>query len=46
MIRSTPDVRAERVEQIKSALQEGTYNVKAEVIADKIIGGNIIDRIF
>jgi negative regulator of flagellin synthesis FlgM len=46
MIRSTPDVRADRVEQIKSALQAGTYNVKAEMIADKIIGGNIIDDTF
>jgi negative regulator of flagellin synthesis FlgM len=46
MIRSTPDVRADRVEQIKSAVQEGTYNVKAEMIADKIIGGSIIDDIF
>jgi len=46
MIRSTPDVRADRVEQIRSALKEGTYNVKAEMIADKIIGGSIIDDIF
>lgn len=46
MIRSTPDVRTDRVEQIKSALQDGTYNVKAEMIADKIIGGSILDDLF
>ncbi len=46
LIRSTPDIRADRVEQIRSALESGTYNVKAEKIADKIITGNLIDQIF
>ena len=46
MIRSTPDVRADKVEQVRRALENGTYNVKAEMIAEKIIGGGIIDEIF
>jgi len=46
LIRSTPDVRMDKVEQLRSAVQNGTYNVKAEMIADKIIGGNVIDEVF
>jgi negative regulator of flagellin synthesis FlgM len=46
MIRSTPDIREAKVEQVRSAIQNGTYNVRAEKIADKIIGGNLIDEVF
>ncbi len=45
LIRSTPDIREAKVEQIRNAVESGTYNVKAEKIADKIIGGNVIDEI-
>ena len=45
LIQSTPDVRETKVEQIRSAIENGTYNVKAEKIADKILGGNLIDEI-
>ncbi len=45
MIRSTPDVREDRVNQVRSQIESGTYNVKAEQIAEKIIGGNLIDEI-
>lgn len=46
LIRSTPDIREAKVEQIRSAIENGTYNVKAEKIADKLIGGNVIDEVF
>jgi len=46
LIRSTPDVRMDKVEQVRSAIENGTYNVKAENIADKIITGNMIDEVF
>ncbi len=46
MIRSTPDVREAKVEQVRSAIENGTYNVKAEKIAEKILSGNVIDQIF
>jgi negative regulator of flagellin synthesis FlgM len=46
LIQSTPDVREARIEEVRSALEAGTYNVKAEKIADKIIGGGLIDKIF
>ena len=45
LIQSTPDVRESRVAQVRSALENGTYNVKAEKIAEKIIGGNLLDEI-
>ncbi|HYK88162.1 MAG TPA: flagellar biosynthesis anti-sigma factor FlgM [Acidobacteriota bacterium] len=46
MIRSTPDVREAKVEQVRSAIQDGTYNVRAEKIAEKIISGSVIDQVF
>ena len=46
MIRSTPDVRESRVEEVRNQIESGTYNVKAEKIAEKIIGGNLLDEVF
>ena len=46
MIQSTPDIRADRVEQVRIAVENGTYNVRAEMIAEKILGGEVIDELF
>jgi negative regulator of flagellin synthesis FlgM len=46
MIRSTPDIREAKVERVRSAIESGTYNVKAEKIAEKLITGNMIDQVF
>ena len=46
LIRSTPDVRQSRVDQVRSDIESGTYNIKAEKIAEKIIGGNLLDEVF
>ena len=46
LIQATPDVREALVERIRQSLVNGTYNVKAEQVADKIIGGSLIDQIF
>ena len=46
LIRSAPDIRDVKVEQITRDLHNGTYNVKAEKIAEKIIGGNLLDEVF
>lgn len=46
LIRSTPNIREAKVEQISRDLQTGTYNVKAEKIAEKIIGGTLLDEVF
>jgi negative regulator of flagellin synthesis FlgM len=45
LIRATPDVREDRVNQVRSQIESGAYNVKAEQIADKIIGGNLLDEV-
>ena len=45
LIRSTPDVRELKVEQIRRDLEAGTYNVKAEKIAEKMIGGQILNEV-
>jgi negative regulator of flagellin synthesis FlgM len=46
MIQSIPDVREQRVEQVRHAIESGTYDVKAERVAEKILGGSLIDEIF
>ena len=45
LIQSTPDVREARIEQVRREIESGTYNVKAEQIADRIIGGNLLDEV-
>ncbi len=39
----TPDVRTEKVSALKKAIEEGTYQVKAEDIADKMLKEIIIE---
>jgi len=38
-----PDVRDEKVQEIKSQVDKGTYNVNAEKIADKMVKESIVD---
>ncbi|MEW6116866.1 MAG: flagellar biosynthesis anti-sigma factor FlgM [Nitrospirota bacterium] len=40
-----PEVRTDRVEAVKKAINEGTYNVKGEAVAGKMIREAIIDSI-
>ena len=46
LIQAVPDIREAKVEQIQRDVQTGTYNVKAEKIADKIIGGDLLNEVF
>jgi negative regulator of flagellin synthesis FlgM len=46
LAQSVPDVRESKIAQIRGAIESGTYNVKAEKIAEKIIEGNQLDEIF
>jgi negative regulator of flagellin synthesis FlgM len=46
LAQSVPDVRESKVAQIRGEIESGTYNVKAEKIAEKIIHGNQLDEIF
>lgn len=41
LVKQVPDVRQEKVDQLKNQIQTGTYNVKLEEIVDKMI--NSID---
>jgi negative regulator of flagellin synthesis FlgM len=40
---SVPDVREQKVAEIKSQVQNGTYNVSGEKIAGKMVGESIVD---
>jgi negative regulator of flagellin synthesis FlgM len=46
LIQSIPDIREARVEQIRQAIENGTYNVRAEQVAERILGGALIDETF
>jgi negative regulator of flagellin synthesis FlgM len=46
LIRSTPDIREARVNEIRNLIQSGTYNVRGEQIAEKIISGSLVDEVF
>ena len=38
-----PDVREEKVQEIKTQVEKGTYNVSGEQIANKMVGESIVD---
>ena len=40
-----PDVRADRVGELQNAINSGTYNVKGEAVAGKVIKNAIIDNL-
>ncbi len=42
---NVPDIRTEKVEKLKEAISKGVYNVKGEVIADKMMKQSILDFI-
>ena len=42
LIELTPDVRSEKVQATKQAIENNLYNVRGEQVADRIIGGGAI----
>ena len=46
IIRSTPDIRVDKVNKIKQDLAEGRYNVKSQDIADRILKQVLADSKF
>ncbi len=38
-----PDIREEKVQELKSRIEAGTYNVSGEQIAGKIVGESLLD---
>ena len=45
LINSVPDVRGSRVEELSFTIESGTYDVKPEQIAEKIMGGDLLNEI-
>ncbi|AZR73904.1 flagellar biosynthesis anti-sigma factor FlgM [Anoxybacter fermentans] len=45
VLAKTPDIRTEKVNQLKRVIQQGTYEIKGEMIAEKMIEGYFIDKI-
>lgn len=44
-IKSMPEVRQERVETIRKALAEGTYNIRGELVAQRLLKDHFLDQI-
>ncbi|MBF0558731.1 MAG: flagellar biosynthesis anti-sigma factor FlgM [Nitrospirae bacterium] len=42
-VNKLPDTRTDRVETVKNAVNAGTYNVKGEAVAGKVLKEAIID---
>lgn len=40
-----PEIRTDRVDEIKNAINAGTYNVKGEAVAGKLLKEAIIDSL-
>ncbi len=43
-VREAPEVRSERVHAISEKLKAGTYDIKADVVAESMIKGGIVDE--
>lgn len=44
-VSKVPDIRADRVDEVKNAINAGTYNVKGEAVAGKLVKEAIIDSL-
>lgn len=44
-VSNIPDIRADKVEELKSAINSGTYEIKGSEIAGKIIKEALIDKL-
>lgn len=42
-IAELPEIREKKVEDLKTRIDQGTYNISGEKIAEKIVGETIID---
>lgn len=45
ILQKTPDVRSEKVAEIKRRIEEGQYRVDSEALAEKIIKESLLDLI-
>lgn len=44
-LQDVPDVRADKVAQIKQQIEEGTYSVSSEKIANRMMGESLLNEI-
>lgn len=44
-LQTTPDIRSEKVAEIKKRIEEGQYRVDSETLAEKIIKESLLDLI-
>lgn len=44
-VKNLPDVRQERVDQLRNQIENGTYNVSGKKVAEKIVG-TALDNLF
>ena len=45
IVKNTPDVRTDKVEDIKAKIAAGTYNVSSEDLADKLINSGFVENL-
>jgi negative regulator of flagellin synthesis FlgM len=45
LVVQAPDIRADKLAPVEEALKTGTYNVRGEQVANKLIAHTILDRI-
>lgn len=45
LVEATPDVRTARVEQLKAAIEAGTYRVSGQDVAESMLQQSILERI-
>jgi negative regulator of flagellin synthesis FlgM len=45
LVVQAPDIRADKVTPLEEAIKTGTYNVRGEQVANKIIAHTILDKI-
>ncbi|NLW22202.1 MAG: flagellar biosynthesis anti-sigma factor FlgM [Tissierellia bacterium] len=43
-LKEIPDIREDKVERIKKQIKSGTYNVKGQEIAEKILENILLDK--
>lgn len=42
--KNAPEIREQKVNEIKNAIKQGTYNVTADDVAEKMLNGIIFDK--
>jgi len=46
LLETTPDVRSEKVAEIKRRIEDGTYEIKPDQIAEKMISESLLNDLF